>query len=55
MPIAKMVRESHAKVARQANIVKLIAPIEGIHTLTTADVLADDVEMLLQSAPGDVF
>jgi hypothetical protein len=55
MPISQVVGETRAEIARQSDVIQLITPIKRIHTLSSAHISLDNILILLQRLPGNVF
>jgi len=55
MPVTQMRVQAISQVASEANIVEPIFPIQGIDTMTFANIVTDNVLVNLQRLPRDSF
>ncbi len=55
MSVSQVMGETRAEITRQSDIIELIAPIKRIHTLSSAHIPLDNILILLQRLPGNVF
>ena len=55
MPVMKMAFQPRTQIFCQAHVVELLFPIKGIDPVPSANVLLNNLLMLFQSIPGDVF
>ncbi|OFX18340.1 MAG: hypothetical protein A2Z18_00980 [Armatimonadetes bacterium RBG_16_58_9] len=55
VPVFEMVPQAIAKVASKADVVKFVAAIEGVHSLTASDERLYDLLVFLKGIPGDLF
>jgi len=55
MSVSQVMGETRAKITRQSDVIQLIAPIKSIHTLSSAYISLDNILILLQRLPRNIF
>ena len=53
--VFQVVAEAESEVGGETDVIKFSAAVKGIDAVAVADVLADEVLILFQRLPGDVF
>jgi hypothetical protein len=55
MPVSEVMGETRPEITRQSDIIQLITSIKSIHTLSSAHISLDNILILLQRLPRNIF